>query len=108
MFQKREGTSQESSEDRTHQLQVVMVQLQMQGVQDVILLQTVTVNQMSRPVAMRMQMSKTEMGLMWRSVSSSEMRLQQQCDPATLSMLPAQVSVVAASAGAGTDAGGAT
>jgi hypothetical protein len=57
----------------------------------VILLQTVTLSQMSHPVVVLMQISKTETGLTWRSVSSSEMRLRQQCDPAMLSMLPARV-----------------
>jgi hypothetical protein len=75
-----------------------MVQLQMRAAQDAILLWIVTVSQMSRPVAVLMQMLKTETGLMsrWRFVSSSEMRLRQQCDPAMLSMLPARVSVAGA------------
>jgi hypothetical protein len=93
IFRKREGTGQESSENRTHRLQVVMVQWQMRAAQDAILLQTVTVSQTSHPVAVLMQMSKTETGLTWRSVSSSETRLRQQYDPAMLSILPAQVSV---------------
>jgi hypothetical protein len=73
-----------------------MVQLQMRAAQDAILLRTVTVSQTSHPVAVLMQMSKTEMGLMWRSVSSSETRLLQRCDPAMLSMLLARVSVAGA------------
>ena len=93
IFWKREGTGQESSKDRTHLLQAVMVQLQMRVAQDAILLRTVTVSQMSRPVAVLMQMSKIKTGLMWISVSSSETRLLQQCDPAMLSMLLVRVSV---------------
>ena len=89
MFRKQEETGQQSSEDGTHLLQVVMVQLQMRAAQDVILLQTVTVSQTSHPVAVQMRMSKTERGLTWRSVSGSETRLRQQCDP----VVPAQVSV---------------
>jgi hypothetical protein len=70
-----------------------MVQLQMRASRDAILLRTVTASHTSRPVGVLMQMSKTETGLTWRSVSSSEMMLRQQCDPAMLSMLPARVSV---------------
>ena len=54
IFRKREGTGQESSEDRTHVFQVVIVQLQMRAAQDVILLRTVAVSQTSRPVAVLM------------------------------------------------------
>jgi hypothetical protein len=56
---KREGTRQESPEERTHRLQVVMVQLQMWAAQDAILLRTVMVSQTSHPVAVLMQMWKT-------------------------------------------------
>lgn len=84
---------QESSEDGTHLLQAVMMQLQMRAAQDAILHRTVTVSQTSRPVAVLMQMSKTGTGLTWRSVSGSEMKLRLQCDPAMLSMLLARVSV---------------
>jgi hypothetical protein len=73
-----------------------MVQLQMRAAQHAILLRIVTVSQTSRPVAVLMQMSKTETGLTWRFVSSSETRLRQQCDPAMLSMLPTRVSVAGA------------
>lgn len=89
----RERIGQGSSEDRTYLLQVAMAQLQMRAAQDAILLQTVTVSQTSRLVVVLMQMSKTETGLTWRSVSSSGKRLRQQCDPAMLSMLLARVSV---------------
>ena len=71
---------------------MAMAQLQMRAAQDAILLQTVTVSQTSRLVVVLMQMSKTETGLTWRSVSSSEKRLRQQCDPAMLSMLLARGS----------------
>lgn len=94
-FQRYSGSGEEQ-EDRTHLLQVVMVQLQMRAAQHAILLRIVTVSQTSRPVAVLMQMSKTETGLTWRFVSSSETRLRQQCDPAMLSMLPTRVSVAGA------------
>ncbi len=94
MFWKRETTGQQSSEVKTHPLRVVMVRLKMGAAQNAILLRTVTVSQTSRLVAVLMQMSKTETGLMWKSVLGSETRLRQQCDPAMLSILPVQVSVV--------------
>lgn len=49
-------------------------------------------SQTNRRAVVRMQTSKTEMGLTWRSVSSLEMTLQQQSGPAMLSMQPAQFS----------------